>query len=274
MTADARRQAVDAARTFLFVPGDRPERFPKADASGADVTILDLEDAVAPRDKESALAHVLDWARERERCMVRVNGIATPWIAREIEVLAGTGIAVMLPKAENVDDVRRVATALPGSTLVALVETPHGVAAAETIARSGVVARMALGNVDLAAALGVEPSSPAALSGARWSMVLASALAGIAPPVDGVTTVLDDPPALDREAGHARELGFSGKLCIHPRQVAAVNAMMSPSVAELEWARRVLAVGQEGGVGVVDGAMVDAPVLARARRLIDRADRS
>jgi len=150
--------------------------------------------------------------------------------------------------------------------VVGLVETPRGLLAAHALARSGAVARLALGNVDLALALGVDPASRAALAPARWSLVVASAAEGLPPPVDGVTTVLDDQALLESDVSYARELGFAARLCIHPRQVVPTNAAMSPSAEERAWAERVLAHGRLG-VGVVDGAMVDPPVIERARRI-------
>ena len=273
MSESARRVRVETARSFLFVPGDRPDRFAKARASGADITILDLEDAVAPGAKEASRGAVVHWAGTHDDCIVRVNGVGTPWIAGELSALRGSGVPVMLPKAQGADDVRRVADELAGSPVVGLVETPRGVATAQALAGSGVVARLALGNVDLATALGVDPASQAALSFARGSLVLASAVGGLPAPVDGVSTRLADQRALANDAAQGRELGFGAKLCIHPGQVATVNDTMRPSAEEVAWAQHVLAHAQEGVVAI-DGAMVDAPVVARARQVIARAARS
>ena len=170
MSESSRRAGVENARSFLFVPGNRPERFAKAHASGADVTILDLEDAVAPIHKEASRGPVVEWAVAHDDCMVRVNGSGTPWIMSELRALRGRGVPVMLPKAENVDQLSQVADELAGSPVVGLVETPRGVATAHALAASGMVARLALGNVDLAAALGVDPASHAALSYARGGL--------------------------------------------------------------------------------------------------------
>ena len=273
MSDSVRRVRVETARSFLFVPGDRPDRFAKAQASGADVTILDLEDAVTSDAKEASRGAVVRWAVTHDDCIVRVNGVGTPWIAGELRALRGSGVPVMLPKAQSVDDVRRVADELAGSPVVGLVETPRGVATAQALAVSGVVVRLALGNVDLASALGVDPGSQAALSYARAGLVLASAVGGLPAPVDGVSTRLADQLALENDAAHGRELGFGAKLCIHPGQVGIVNATMGPSAEEVAWAQRVLARAQDGVVAI-DGAMVDAPVVARARQVIARAARS
>jgi citrate lyase subunit beta / citryl-CoA lyase len=270
MDLDAPAVTPETARSFLFVPGSRPDRFAKANDSEADIIILDLEDAVAPRDKEEARREVIDWATTHPRCLVRVNGVGTPWIDADLKALRGTGVPLMLPKTESLGDLRHTQDKAVGSPIVALVETPLGVLAASALASSGLTVRLALGNVDLATALGVDPSSHSAFLHVRGSLVVASAAAGLASPVDGVTTQLDDEGILADDVAHARELGFGAKLCIHPRQVGVVNAAMSPSPEEVDWAKQVLS-HPEGGVVVVDGAMVDPPVVERARRIIERS---
>ncbi|MGZ8726391.1 MAG: HpcH/HpaI aldolase/citrate lyase family protein, partial [Aeromicrobium sp.] len=210
------------------------------------------------------------WATTHPRCLVRVNGVDTPWIDADLKALRGTGVPLMLPKTETLDDLRHTQDKADGSPIVALVETPLGVLAASTLASSGLTVRLALGNVDLATVLGVDPASQSAFLHVRGSLVVASAAAGVASPVDGVTTQLDDEQTLADDVAHARELGFGAKLCIHPRQVGVVNAAMSPSPEEVDWAKQVLS-HPEGGVVVVDGAMVDPPVVERARRIIARS---
>ncbi|MDQ3787448.1 MAG: aldolase/citrate lyase family protein, partial [Actinomycetota bacterium] len=130
-------------------------------------------------------------------------------------------------------------------------------------------ARPVFGGIDFAADIGVDPLSRTALLHARSTLVLAAAVAGCAPPVDGVTMALSDVDAVRDDTRHAAELGFTGKLCVHPRQVPVVHEAFRPSDAEVAWARSVLAAGD--GVAAVDGQMVDRPVLLRARRILDRA---
>ena len=272
VTSRTPRGAVEWARSFLFVPGNRPDRFAKARDSGADVTILDLEDAVPSDEKQDARASVLEWAIAHEGCVVRINALGTPWRADELRALNGSGVPVMVPKLESVEDLRHVAAQVPGSPVIGLVETPRGVLAAQALAESALLTRLAFGNVDFAAVLGVHPDSHAALAPARGILVLASATADLVAPIDGVSTRLDDVDALETDLAHARELGFAAKLCIHPRQVGRVNAVMGPSAEEVAWAERVLAHAT-AGVAVVDGAMVDAPVVARAQRLMERLGR-
>ncbi len=258
---------IAAARTFLFVPGDRPDRFAKAAASGADVVVLDLEDAVAGPAKPAAREHVVSWLAAGGTAVVRVNGVGTPWHADDVAAVRERAVAVMLPKAERVADLDGLPAVLP------LIETPRGIAAAQVLCGVSTVVRPVFGSIDLAAALGVDPASRTALLHARSALVLAAAAAGCAPPVDGVTAALDDPGAVRDDTAHAVELGFTGKLCVHPRQVPVVHEALRPSEAELAWARSVLAAGSSGEAVAVGGQLVDRPVLLRAERLLGRACR-
>ncbi|MEV7554514.1 CoA ester lyase [Amycolatopsis sp. NPDC089917] len=260
------------AKTFLFVPGHRPDRFAKAEACGADVVILDLEDAVAPEQKETAREHVRTWLAEGHQAVVRVNAAGTPWYHEDVASV-GQALAVMAPKAEDPAELDALATRLPGVPILPLVETAAGIAGAVAICGADAVVRPAFGSVDLAAQLGVDHRSHEALRYARSALVLAAAAAGRAAPIDGVTTALDDEAALTADLDHARTLGFTGKLCVHPRQVAVADRALSPSESEIAWARSVLALAGDGSVAVADGQMVDRPVELRARAILDRAGR-
>jgi citrate lyase subunit beta/citryl-CoA lyase len=263
---------LSAARTLLFVPGDRPERFAKAAASGADLVVLDLEDAVAPEDKSAARAQVAAELSRGGRCVVRINAVGTPWCDDDLAMVAGHECVVMVPKAEDPSSLARIAAALPASTpLIALVETAAGILAAPAVAASPGVSRLAFGSFDLAAQLGVEPTDRIALQAARSALVLASAAAGISPPIDGVTGAVSDDALLVEETGHARRMGFEARLCIHPRQVPLVAEALRPTETQVAWARAVLASSLSPGVAVVDGEMVDKPVVDRARRVLARS---
>lgn len=266
MTLD--HAALTTARTFLFVPGHRPDRYDKAAVSGADVVVLDLEDAVAPADKDQARRNVAAWLAQGGRAVVRVNAPGTPWFDDDLDLVTTRGCPVMLPKAERADLPERLADAC---AVIPLIETAFGVESALDVCRAPGVVRAAFGSVDLATELGVRHDDRLALGYARSRLVVASAAAGLAAPVDGVTTALDDPDTLADDLRHARRLGFGGKLCIHPRQLDAARTGFAPTEHELRWARRVIDAGD--AVSVVDGAMVDKPVLERARRLLDAADR-
>jgi citrate lyase subunit beta/citryl-CoA lyase len=263
------------ASSFLFVPGDRPDRFDKA-ASVADLAIIDLEDAVAAADKPQARDAVAAWLRAGGHAAVRVNATASAWHQDDVSAMAGLTSILVVPKVEvpqELAEVRRVVG--DRVRLVALIETPRGVANVRAICDAG-ADRLALGNLDLAAELGVDPESTALLW-ARSALVYASAEVGLPGPIDGVTSAIRDDALLREESLRARDLGFTGKLCIHPRQVDNVNRSFAVTDAELTWARGVIAAGTPGletGVVTHDGHMVDAPVLRRAHGLLARQQAS
>lgn len=258
------------ARSLLFVPGDRPDRFEKAIASGADRVVVDLEDAVAPEAKSSARSAIDAWLRAGGTAVVRINGCDTAWHDDDVAMVAAHGCPVMLPKADD-DRVDAVASRLPASaSVVALVETAAGVLAARRVAAHPAVERVAFGSVDLGAELDVDPEAWEPLLYARSSLVLALAAAGAAPPMDGVTTRLDA-SALERAVADAARVGFGGKLCVHPDQVDTVNRAFTPAPEDVARARRVVDAAGEAGVTTLDGAMIDKPVVDRARRLLARA---
>ncbi len=254
----------------LFVPADRPERFAKAAASGADAVILDLEDAVAADRKEMARA-ALDAGFTSLPVIVRVNASGTPWHEADLAAASAHKFhAIMLPKAEAHAGLERACdlAAKAGIRIIALIESARGLADARRIAATEGVARLAFGSIDYCADLGCEHTREALLS-ARSELVLASRLAGLTAPIDGVTTAIDDAALVTDDARHARSLGFLGKLCIHPRQVGPAREGFMPTLAEIDWAKRILASGD--GAVAVDGAMVDEPVRLRARSILARA---
>ncbi|PVB60628.1 CoA ester lyase [Labrenzia sp. 011] len=256
--------SLETLRAPLFVPGNRPERFAKAAASGACAVILDLEDAVAAEDKAAARA-ALACDFTQLPVLVRINPDSTPWYEDDLKAAAAMPFgAVMLPKAESPDAVARIAR-LTGHPVVALIETARGLAAAREIAACPDTVRLAFGSIDFCADIGCEHERET-LRPVRLDLVIASRLAGIAAPIDGVTADLSDPAITEDDSRHARSLGMTGKLCIHPKQVAPIRAGFAPSEAEKDWARRVLASGD--GAIAVDGAMVDEPVRLRARAIL------
>ena len=260
------------ARSYLFVPGDRPERFAKACASGAHAVIVDLEDAVAPENKAAARAAVAAWLHPDHPVIVRINAADTGWFREDCALAGRPGVAgIMLPKAERLEDIAALRAA-GAPAVLPLIETAVGYDQARALAGAAGVQRLVFGSIDFQLDLGITGEDEALLA-FRSGLVLASRLAGIAAPVDGVSTALDDPARLAADAARARQLGFGGKLCIHPKQVPGVNAAFSPSEAEVGWAKRVLeAAGRANGAAVaVDGKMVDRPVLLRARAVLDEA---
>lgn len=257
---------------WLFVPAHRPERFEKALAAGADRVIIDLEDAVAPGDKATARDALATWlARTSSRVAVRVNAIDTEWFVDDLSVIDSAAVAaIVLPKAEDPAALAQIASRRPDAALVPLVESAAGIAAARTLAAASGVERLAFGHIDFQVDMGFRDAEEAELLAFRSELVLASRLARIGAPLDGVTVAIDDPDRLGWDIQRARRLGFGGKLCIHPKQVEAVRAGFAPTRDEVQWAQRVLAAAaQSGGAAVaVDDKMVDKPVLLRAEAIL------
>lgn len=178
------------------------------------------------------------------------------------------GAVTMVPKAESAEELERITASLPGVQVIGLVETAAGVMNARSLAEVDGVVRLALGTFDLAAELGVAPDDRDAMAAARGQLVLASASAGIAPPVDGPTGTIDDESAVRADVEFAKRLGYSGKLCIHPRQVPAAAMALAPSGEELAWAAQVVEAAGAAAIAVVDGKMIDRPVVTRAGRIL------
>lgn len=263
-------------RSYLFVPGSRPDRFAKAFDAGADAVIIDLEDAVPPAGKAAAREHVARELTASHAAYVRINGPDTEWFADDILCLARhPGVAgIVLPKAEGVEHVEAVLQlAHPSLVMLPLVETALGVWHMEQLARAPRVTRLVFGSLDLQLDLGLADDHEALLA-FRSKLVLVSRVAGIAPPVDGVTTSLDDDHAVLTDAQRAYRMGFRGKLCIHPKQINPVHRAFSLTLDERAWAQRVLdAVAASGGAAVsLDGKMVDLPVIRKARAIASSFD--
>ena len=282
MSQPSQPSPLSLARSFLFVPGNRPERFAKALASGADAVIVDLEDAVPLDAKDTARdALLVAWsgldAAERARLLVRVNPAGTPWHEADLTAVAslsGLG-AVMLPKAENAQQIEHAFRA-SGVPVLPLIESAEGVGLMDAIARAAGVLRLGLGHIDLQADLGMSCGpDEAELAPIRVALVMASRRAGLSAPVDGVTTATTDADVLARDAQRSRRFGFGAKLCLHPAQVAGVHQALAPTAVACDWARRVLAaeLAAGGGAFSVDGKMVDPPVLLLARKILQLSQR-
>ncbi len=266
------------ARTALFVPATRLERIAKALASGADAVIVDLEDAVAPADKEAArqalAAHLQ--AHPAQRVWIRINGPGEAQHAEDVALCrASAAVAgIVVPK---VDDAAALAlAAAAGKPLWPIIESAAAVQALEAIVAVPAAQRLCFGTLDMEVALGLESGSAGAaalLDQLRGRLVLASARAGLEPPLDGVFPDFHDPDGLAAAMARARGMGFGGALCIHPVQVAVIHRVLEPDPAQLRWAGAVLEHAARHGPGVFvhEGRMVDAPVLALARRLLARA---
>lgn len=258
---------IAAARSMLFVPADRTERIGKAIGSGADIVVVDLEDAVAPAAKYAARTALAAWLGRGASIVVRVNSADTEWFRDDLALCRSPSImGVMLPKAMPDDALREVARLKP---TIALIENATGVSDMDAIASTGGVCRLALGAIDLALDLGIT-ADDVVFDPLRLQMVIASRAAGIAPPVDGVTTDFRNETLVCRDAKRARALGFGGKLAIHPCQIAPIAAAFKPSVEEIEEAHRIVSAASaaQGGAVSLDSKMIDKPVVERAIRIL------
>jgi citrate lyase beta subunit len=265
-------------RSLLFVPGDDPAKLVKALASEADAVIADLEDSVAPASKARAREGVAAAfsTDSRPRRLVRVNAAETDEFEQDMELIAQLNIdGIVLPKATPESVALLPAGAPP---VIALIETGRGLDRSRAVAEYEGVVALALGGEDLRHELRQEtrPDELEILF-ARSALVVSSAAAGVAAPIDVVHTRLDDLDGLERSASLARSLGFRGKFCIHPAQVPIVNRVFAPTAFELDWAHRVVAAYEASeahgrGVLSLDGEMIDAPVIARARRVLNDSE--
>ncbi|QVQ52227.1 CoA ester lyase [Spiractinospora alimapuensis] len=284
-------------RTVLFVPGDRPDRIPKAAASGSTAIAIDLEDAVAESRKEEARQHTVDaitaLPTDGPLVAVRVNapdtGLADGDVAALADVLHRVD-AVIVPMSSAPEQVRHVSGLLadaeeragvaPGRVrLIPLVETARGILDAREVAAADPrVLTMSFGPADLSHELGVVPTAEGGeLAVARSLLVLAAAAANLPRPIDGPHLDLDDEAGLRVSARRARALGFAGKQVIHPRQIPVVADVFAPTADEVAWARRVdeaFGAAERTGVSSIrleDGTFVDYPIAARARAILAEA---
>ncbi len=275
-------------RSWLFVPGDSERKQVKALGSEADALILDLEDSVDPAQRDAARqqVHGLLAGKRAKPLWVRTNGTESGALADDLAaVLPGRPDGIVLPKVSGVREIAAVAAKLPPATkLLAIVtETPRALLSFGEYA-AGVdpkVAALTWGMEDLAAALGAssqrndDGSLTAPFALARSLCLIAAAAAGVQA-IDGVYTDFRDREGLSREAERARRDGFTGKLAIHPDQVAVINAAFTPSEADVERARRIVAAfAASSGAGVtsLDGKMIDRPHLLHAQRLLASVER-
>ncbi|WP_246312200.1 HpcH/HpaI aldolase/citrate lyase family protein [Pseudaquabacterium terrae] len=269
-----------AARSLLFVPGNRPDRFEKALASGADAVILDLEDSVPPPDKAAARQAIsAQWPALlplNVPLLVRINAASSAAWSDDLAAIAGlSGLAgVMVSKAESPATLGELTALLDGVPLLPLVETVAGFDAVRALAAAPGVLRLAVGHIDFMADAGMScDERESELVPLRFAVAMATRASSLAPAIDGVTVQTSDEQRLRADTLRALRFGFGAKLCIHPRQVAGVHEALAPTEQELAWARRVIAADQASGGAAVqlDGRMVDLPVVLQARNTLARA---
>lgn len=277
---DALIERVGAARSFLFVPGNRAERFDKALHSGADAVVLDLEDSVPAADKPAArVALEARWASLQTTgipLVIRINAVESEAGKTDLSWLAQlpAAAAIMVSKAESAASLALVHERLRSVPLLPLVESAAGYAALPAMAAAPGVLRLVLGHIDFLADTGIQcDAEESELAPLRFAMAMATRLNRLAPPVDGVTVQIGDQERLHRDTLRALRFGFGAKLCIHPTQMAGVHAALAPTEQELAWAHKVITAdaGSNGAAVQLDGRMVDLPVVLQARRTLARA---
>jgi citrate lyase subunit beta/citryl-CoA lyase len=277
-------------RTLLFTPGNHADKVAKVFNAGSDVAILDLEDAVAVSEKAAARAPVVDALKNPRDCLgyVRVNAADTDFYTDDLAAVIGPWLdGVMVPKVESADqlvaaeaEVRRLEDSAgmePGSVdIIPILETAKGLAAVADIAGCGTrVRRLSFGAVDFAKDLGLRLSLDEwELTPARSAIVLASRVAGLDAPLDSVWVHYRDTDGLVASAERVRDMGFRGKMCIHPAQIAPVNAVFTPSDQDIAHAEKIVAAFGEaesaGSASIqIDGFFVDYPVVEQARRTLE-----
>lgn len=264
------KELVEFARSALFVPGTKPERFGKARNSGADLAIFDLEDSVLPSDKDLALENILVALKNNvagSGIVVRVN---SDRLATELPVLLALYglnpdfVGILLPKVENLAEIPSLPEGIAG---IAIIESSLGLRNAYDIASHPSISKLAFGGMDFAAETGSQ--SPIVHDYARVQILTASLAAGISSPWDSPAGHIEDLSKVLVEAEHARTLGFGGKMAIHPAQIESIHKAFEVTQAEIEWAEAILKV--DTGAGKVDGQMVDRPILLQAQRILMRS---
>ena len=269
-------------RSVLYMPGSNPRALEKARTLPADGLIFDLEDAVAPGDKESARQLILEALRQGgyggREILVRVNGLDTPWGKDDLAAAAKSGAhGVLLPKVESAAEVREAEALLPGNQAIwCMMETPKGILRAEEIGGSSPrLGGLVMGTSDLAKDLHAAHTAmrlPMLVS--LGQCLLAARAYGIAI-LDGVHLDLEDEAGFRASCHQGRELGFDGKTLIHPKTIDAANEIFGPSPSELDWAKKIIAAYEaaNSGVTLVEGKLVEQLHVDAARRLLVLADR-
>jgi (S)-citramalyl-CoA lyase len=272
-------ETIKPRRNLLFVPGTRPDRFAKALAARPDMVTVDLEDAVIPAHKDAARAQampLLDGAADGIERVVRINGMRTPFGLKDLLAVVEHPTppdAIMLPKVESADEVRIVDALLQRAArpvgLHVIIESNAGLEQALAIGRAcGSIRSLLFGAVDMAAELGAAMDFTSMLY-ARSRVVHAAASCGL-DAIDVPYLDLQDADGLALECRLVRDLGFTGKAAIHPKQLGTINAAFTPDAARIAYANKVIAAFEtsEGGLVVVDGKLIEIPVVRSARRTL------
>jgi citrate lyase subunit beta/citryl-CoA lyase len=256
------------ARSWLLVNGAHEDRFAPAARSRADIVVLDVEDAVAPKAKSAARENVIRWLDAGNVDWVRINGFGTPWWADDLDMLANTPVGgVMLAMVESVDHVTETARRLPNMPIVALVETARGLERITEIAAAKGTFRLAFGIGDFRRDTGFG-EEPATLAYARSRFTIAAKAAHLPSAIDG-PTIGSSALRLIEATAVSTEFGMTGKICLSPDQCSVVNEGLSPSQDEISWAKEFFAEFDRDGGEIRNGS--DLPRIARAKKILDLA---
>lgn len=272
-----------SAKSYLFVPAIDIHRVPKAFARGADAVIIDLEDAVSESVKIQSRQNVVDYlsSADVKPVWVRINASSSTYQAMDIDTLKSLPLTalnnvlgVYVPKAEKANDIESVRHAL-GKPVIALVETPEGIANIPELAKAHGLTALTYGFLDICEKLGVRADSEAGQMVAnqiRYSLLLHSNINGLTAPIECVYPPFNDNDGLSQRVTWCTDLGFSGMLCIHPNQVAIVNELARPTVEQLAFAKKVADHYAATGLAAfaIDGQMVDTPVIVQAQKLLQQ----
>jgi citrate lyase subunit beta/citryl-CoA lyase len=281
-------------RTFLFAPGNHPRKVEKVFDTGADSVILDLEDAVAISEKPATRAVVVEALQKRRTCRgyVRVNALDTEFCFEDIDAVVAKGVdGIMLPKVERAADIQMVDWMITGLEqrkglpvgsidLLPIIETGKGIADVRAIAGAGVarMKRLSFGAGDYTRDMGMEWTlGEAELAPYQAEVMLASRINELEPPIDTVFIHIRENEAFAKSCQRVKNMGFQGKMCIHPSQVATANAAFAPSVEEVEFSRKVISefakAEAAGSASIqIDGYFVDYPIVVKAERIVTLAD--
>jgi citrate lyase subunit beta / citryl-CoA lyase len=260
-------------RSYLFAPGHNAKLLAKVFDTGADAVMLDLEDAVPQDAKDKARAMVAQVCAERA-AWVRINPVGTAACEADLDAIGALAAGIRIPKVESAEEAQWVAERAPATPLICAIETARGVLAAADIATVEGVRHLSMGGVDLRRDLNAGQGNLQTLY-VRSHLVVVSRAAGLAPPIDSVYPHLDDDAGLREQSEFARSLGFFGKSAIHPRELPPLHDVFTPTADELAWAGEVVQAFDDApgeALRLPSGEFVDAPVAARARRLLELAN--
>lgn len=276
LAATEGRRLLETATTFLFVPGDRPERFAKALRSDADVVIIDWEASVIASRKEAARQNTISFLKQADgrKIAIRLN----PYSGRDflddaaaLSAFHKSIAGIFLTMVSSADEIGSSAKALPPLLpLVGMIETAQALTQVDSIAACRHLCRIAFGNMDFQTDLQLPPEENVGLIYPSSRLIIASRAAGLPGPIAGATENIADLDHFVASARFERNLGYLAKLCVHPSQLAPARQVFAPSKQEIAWAKQILEETRDSHAVMIEGRMIDRPVIDRARKILGR----